>query len=298
MGILFVFIDGIGIGLNVPHNPCASPGMKIFNNFLNESRYTPLPQRGDVIRIDANLDIAGIPQSATGQTTIFTGCNAAAYLGYHRSGFPNEKLRDLIAHEALFIKLKQASLKPVFINAYRSIFFELGPEKLLPYLSVTSIQNWKAGCKFYSIQDVIYGKSIYHDFTNQELIVKGIDVPVVSPEKAAAIASAFLNSHDFVLYEYFKTDKTGHSRNYAEAVQLIHQLETFLLSLLNMVDLSKHTIIVTSDHGNIEDLSVKTHTRNPVPFMVWGLHKGSLCSSMESIVEIRDRILEYDYINV
>lgn len=28
--------------------------------------------------------------------------------------------------------------------------------------------------------------------------------------------------------------------------------------------------MITSDHGNIEDLSVKTHTRHPVPLVVYG----------------------------
>ncbi len=30
------------------------------------------------------------------------------------------------------------------------------------------------------------------------------------------------------------------------------------------------TIVITSDHGNLEDLSVRTHTRNPVPLAVSG----------------------------
>jgi bisphosphoglycerate-independent phosphoglycerate mutase (AlkP superfamily) len=29
-------------------------------------------------------------------------------------------------------------------------------------------------------------------------------------------------------------------------------------------------VIITSDHGNIEDLSVKTHTLNPVPLLWLG----------------------------
>ena len=29
-------------------------------------------------------------------------------------------------------------------------------------------------------------------------------------------------------------------------------------------------MLLTSDHGNIEDLSTRSHTRNPVPLMAWG----------------------------
>ncbi|MBN1153569.1 alkaline phosphatase family protein [candidate division KSB1 bacterium] len=298
MAILFIFIDGIGIGLRNHHNPCGSPDLRLFNNYLDESRNTPLPANGSITYLDANLNTDGLPQSATGQTSIFTGQNAAAYLGYHKSGFPNERLRDLLERESLFVKLKEAGHSPVFINAYRSTFFELGPEKLLRYLSVTSIQNWKAGCTFFSMDDLLNEQSIYHDFTNQELIQKGYNVPVFTPERAAAIASRFLDSHQFVLYEYFKTDRAGHRQHAKEAATLLRELEEFLLSLLEAIDLGRHTVILTSDHGNIEDLSIKTHTRNPVPFMVWGNQQRYLIDSISSLVDIRDKIFNYDFENV
>jgi bisphosphoglycerate-independent phosphoglycerate mutase (AlkP superfamily) len=37
----------------------------------------------------------------------------------------------------------------------------------------------------------------------------------------------------------------------------------------------KVTLIISSDHGNLEDLSTKSHTLNPVPLMAIGLHSKS-----------------------
>jgi len=299
MAIVFIFIDGVGCGPDSVNNPFSfTENLVIFNNCSIQARKSALPKDGTITFIDANLDTPGIPQSATGQTSIYTGCNASKEIGYHRSGFPNQKLRDLIEKKSVFTRLKMAGKKPVFVNAYRPIFFEHGPENLLRYLSVTSIQNWKAGCRFYSLEDLKNHRSIYHDFTNVELIHKGFEVPLFSPVDAATILASFMESHDFILYEYFKTDKVGHSRNHTEASTLIVQLEALLLSLLKLIDLRSHTVVVTSDHGNIEDLSIKSHTRNPVPFIVWGYKKKFLTKDINSITEIRNLILNYFNVNV
>jgi bisphosphoglycerate-independent phosphoglycerate mutase (AlkP superfamily) len=37
-----------------------------------------------------------------------------------------------------------------------------------------------------------------------------------------------------------------------------------------VLDFERTTLVVTSDHGNIEDLSTRSHTQNPVPLMARG----------------------------
>lgn len=287
MKILFIFIDGLGIGKNDPlTNPCAHPEIRFFNNFLDEIFPKKLHLDGFVIPIDAQLDVPGLPQSATGQTALYTGLNAAKILGKHLSGFPNQKLRQLLTEASILKRVTQLGKKAAFINAYRPIFFERGPEALIRFLSVTSIMNWKAGLKFFDFDDLKNQRCIYHDFTNQELIRKEFEVPEISAQTAGKILADASTRFDFCLYEYFKTDRAGHAQELIPAGLLLQQIEEFISTILSVIDLSATLVIVTSDHGNIEDLSKKTHTANPVPLLVWGVKKSTLIKEVNSILDL------------
>lgn len=53
----------------------------------------------------------------------------------------------------------------------------------------------------------------------------------------------------------------------------VEQLETFdrvLDGLLQSWDEREGLVLLTSDHGNMEDLSVRRHTANPVPLLLIG----------------------------
>ena len=69
--VILLFIDGVGIGDNEPDfNPCAYSETGIFNS-------VPFHLGGFILGLDANLNTDGLPQSATGQTAIYTGTNTA-----------------------------------------------------------------------------------------------------------------------------------------------------------------------------------------------------------------------------
>jgi bisphosphoglycerate-independent phosphoglycerate mutase (AlkP superfamily) len=64
-----------------------------------------------------------------------------------------------------------------------------------------------------------------------------------------------------------------------------------LEGLLETMDLRRTHLIVCSDHGNLEDLSVRTHTRNPVPTMVWGPQAAGTAARIRSIEHIAPQIM-------
>jgi 2,3-bisphosphoglycerate-independent phosphoglycerate mutase len=290
--VLFIFIDGLGIGeKDELKNPCTSADIRLFNNFLSETYPKKLPFDGLAKSIDCTLGVPGLPQSATGQTALYTGINVAKILGKHLSGFPNQKLRDILTEHSILQKVTQTGKKAGFINAYRQVFFEMGPDALIRFLSVTSIMNWKAGLKFFDMEDLRAERCIYHDFTNRELLKKGFQVPEFSPEKAGQILASASHNYDFLLYEYFKTDRAGHKQDLSKAANLLIQLERFILTVLKQIDLTKTLLIITSDHGNIEDVSVKTHTKNQVPIMVWGKRKEEMLDGVESILDVAKKIM-------
>ena len=287
MKIIFIFIDGLGIGeADALKNPCVNAKINLFNIFQTDLFPKKLPYDGIAGAIDAQLGAPGIPQSATGQTALFTGINAVQYIGSHLSGFPNEKLRILLEHHSIFTQFKKMGKQPCFLNAYRPLFFEKGPDAIIRYLSVTSVMNWKAGLHFFNFEELAAEQSIYHDFTNLELMKRGYKIPLFTAQKAGAILAGQSQNYDLCLYEYFKTDWAGHAQNLSEAVALLVHLEKFIITLLQHIDLSETLVVITSDHGNIEDLSLKTHTTNPVPLILWGKGKESLLDKTDSLVDI------------
>jgi 2,3-bisphosphoglycerate-independent phosphoglycerate mutase len=49
---------------------------------------------------------------------------------------------------------------------------------------------------------------------------------------------------------------------------------------------------VTSDHGNMEDMSVKSHTHNPVPALIWGPEAGRLAAGVKRLEDFAALFLD------
>lgn len=274
--IILFFIDGVGIGANQPeYNPCCFSETGIFNS-------NPLPMGGEKYHLDANLGVEGLPQSATGQTSIYTGINAAQFIGRHLYGFPNQSLKKLIYEESLFVKLSRQGYKCKFLNAFRPVFFSSPQIFKDMRMSATTEMNRAAGLPFSTISDITSGKALYHDYTNQILRKLHFDIPEFKAHDAAHIIRDESEHYDLLLYEYFETDRAGHERNLERAIFQIHKMENLIAELLNIIDQARTTVIVISDHGNIEDLRTKSHTRNPAYCGVWNkpqnLQNGKLYS--------------------
>src|SRR5215204_1437413 len=142
--VLLFFIDGLGIGTRGPFNPLdnlddAAP-LAVFQD------ETPTPfLDGIVVLTDPRLGVEGRPQSASGQTTILTGVNAPASLGYHKQGFPNKALLEIIEEHSIFLQLKRARIEPnTFANAYTRRFFDERPR----WISATTAAMQAAGMRF------------------------------------------------------------------------------------------------------------------------------------------------------
>ncbi len=290
-GSILIFVDGLGLGKKDRRsNPCMQDHLNYLNCFENGRSTISIESGGFLVPTDANLGLSGIPQSATGQATILTGVNCSRLLGFHRAGFPNEMLRNLLRQRSLLKQVKDMGLKVSFINAFRPIFFRLN-EKTKWRLSTTTVATLSAGLDFFQIDDINKRRSIYHDFTNYYLIKRGFDVPLFTPDEAAAILAEASSKYHFILYEYFLTDRAGHAQDLDFAKTIIRQLDEFITSLLTHIDLNDKLIILTSDHGNIEDLSVKTHTKNSAMTLIWGRNSVVIKDYIRSLEDITPAIL-------
>ncbi|GAB4336286.1 MAG: metalloenzyme [Candidatus Abyssubacteria bacterium] len=270
MRILMIFVDGVGVGEKDPSkNPFAALPSRVFTDFLDAPN-PKLTHGGVATRADASLGVEGLPQSATGQTALLTGVNAAAVLGKHLNGFPPAALREILDRHSILKTLSERGVRAAFINVFNPLFFEALAQGLPFRSSVTTTANFAASLPFFGVEDLLARRAVYQDFTNRLLIEKGVEAPVFEPDEAGRILAHSAMRYDFCLYEYFQSDVTGHARSTPRALDEVRKLDEFLLAALDTFDLVNDSIILTSDHGNLEDLSTAGHTANPVPVLLWG----------------------------
>ncbi|MBK9519801.1 MAG: alkaline phosphatase family protein [Anaeromyxobacter sp.] len=276
--VLFVFVDGVGAGAPDPAlNPLAR-GDFLLSRFLDGSG-APLPGGGRAGLLDARLGVEGRPQSATGQATILTGENAPALLGRHLLGFPNPALRELLGRRSLYRRLAAGGRRFTFANAYPVAYLQaLGfeapgePEFTLRRRarpSATTVAYAAGGGAFRTFADARAGRGLTHDLTGRRAGELGLDLPRRTPEEAAALLLAMAAGHDLAAFEFFETDEAGHARSMAAALDALGRLDAFLRALVAGLG-PADSLVVTSDHGNLEDLSTRNHTLAPVPLLCFG----------------------------
>ena len=292
MRILMIFIDGIGVGNKDPStNPFAALPSLIFKDFL-DAPSNETAHGGIALRVDATLGIEGLPQSATGQTALLTGVNAAEAIGRHLNGFPTKNLRNILNEHSILKTLTDAGLKAAFINVFNPLFFEALEQGARVPISVTTAANMAASLPFFRIEDLVERRAVYQEFSNQLLIEHGFEVPAFEPAEAGEILARSAARYDFCLYEYFQSDAAGHSMNLDRATEEARKLDEFLLAVLETANLGETSILLTSDHGNLEDLSVSKHTLNPVPVLIWGPAAEDV-SGIESILDVVPFMLKF-----
>ncbi|MBI5069793.1 MAG: alkaline phosphatase family protein [Deltaproteobacteria bacterium] len=277
--MLFVFVDGVGAGSRDPEvNPLAR-GDWLLSRFADGGGAS-LPAGGQAVLADATLGVAGRPQSATGQAALLTGENAPAHLGQHLVGFPNAPLRSLIAERSLFRRLSAAGRSAEFANAYPIAYLralgidcegepEFGFPRRRPRPSATTLAFRAGAGRFRTWPEARAGRGLTHDITGERARAHGLDLPERSPEAAADLLLSLAAGADLTLFEFFESDEAGHSREMARATAVLSRLDRFLRALVAGLP-ADHSLLVTSDHGNVEELSTRNHTRNPVPVLGFG----------------------------
>jgi len=292
--LIFVFLDGFGLGENSPRNPLfARQGRVFLSPLLKEvpSNHTVIETDTLVMKgIDAICGVPGLPQSATGQTTLFTGVNSAKEIGFHSAAFPGEELVAIIKKENIYSKAAALGKKPVFANAYSPQYFEYVRKKKRR-MSVTTHCVLAAGLPFLMLEDLAAGNAVFYDITRSALAKYNLkpSVPVVTAAEAGVHTAGLSRSHDLVVFESFLTDQAGHAKDMTAAIAIADLLEEYLVSVLKSVD-GNTSLLVTSDHGNFEDLSTANHTSNPAFFLVAG-KAARVFHGIQSITEVTPRIL-------
>lgn len=285
MKVIFTFLDGVGIGeKDRMANPVYATEQQILAQLIDNARF----------QADPSMGVDGLPQSATGQTTIFTGVNAPKILNRHLSGQPTISLKKVIYKSNMFSELIKRGFNVTSSNVYKDEYLKnmLNSKDRRNRPSVTSVMCMASGIDFRTLGEFINGDGVYHDITGDILKESGCRIETVTPQKAAQNLYKLSRNYDFTLYEHFLTDIQGHKADFDEAAKLIDRLDSFLDELIKQMDFEEDVLIITSDHGNIEDISIHTHTMNKVPVIVLGKKAEKVKTEIHSLIDIMPFVLE------
>ncbi|RJP67242.1 MAG: metalloenzyme [Ignavibacteriales bacterium] len=294
---LLIFLDGVGIG---QPDPSSNPFFKYHFKFLNDIFGKPPSLKNQYLSANGNylfptdplLGVEGLPQSGTGQTSIFCGVNAPQIAGRHFGPFPHSTTIQTLKEKNIFHEFRKRKLKSTFVNAYPKVFFDYiksGKTRL----STTTLSCNLSNIPLHKTEDVRKGKALTAEITAERWVKKlNYKLPIIKPETAARRLLRIASQNHFTAYEYFLTDHLGHWRHKEEMEHILDVLDRFLFSLMTNIDRKKTTLVICSDHGNLEDLSVKIHTMNPALTITAGKYAKELSESIKDLTQIKPAIMK------
>jgi hypothetical protein len=274
MAIVFVFLDGVGLAGASPANPLAAAPMPRLRRLLGGPLTIEQAQErpGLLLRpIDAALGVPGAPQSGTGHVSLLAGVNAPAMHGRHQPNFPPVALRPLLAERSIFRRARAAGLAVAFANAFTPGYWQaVEARRIRRSASVIAAEG--ADLPLRDLDDLRAGRALSWDITGDAILARGEGegMQTVAPAVAGACLAALAHDHALVFFECFLTDLAGHGRLGPDGVALalarVDGLVGGLLDALAPAD----SLLITSDHGNLEDADTSVHSEAPVPLLVAG----------------------------
>jgi hypothetical protein len=306
--VIFLFLDGVGVGEDdASVNPLAARGYAHVYPTLARllGGAAPVLATGrlagpgaHLIPVDAQMGVAGRPQSATGQAALLTGLNVPQLLGEHYGPRPDDRVRTILDRAGIFRRLAAAGRRPFFCNAYPQRYFDVihsGRRRLsaVPHAVVAG------GQRLLTHQDLLAGRGLSADFTNQawrdELGYAA--APVYGAEEAGAMLWQMAQPYDFVFFEHWMTDVFGHEQALAPAIAMFQRFDEFLGGFVAAADLENTLIVVASDHGNVEDCRHGKHTTNPALGLLIGQCRERYAQQTRSLADFPLMALDYLGVN-
>ena len=298
--LLFIFLDGVGLGPpEAALNPFVTAEIPHLMRLLNGQRpLAGLPllesDRAIFIPTDACLGVPGVPQSATGQGAIVTGLNVPALVGEHWGPRPNPPVADLIRRESLFTRLKARGLEAALLNAYPQRYFDAIRSGRRLY-SAIPLAVTAAGIPLLTTADLCAGKALSADLTGEgwRTNLGVLEAPLYTFPEAGRKLAKLARWRAFSFFEYWLPDYAGHRGTLAEARGLLEQLDAMLGGLLEAWDHETGLIVITSDHGNLEDLSHRHHTLNRVPTLLIGASRAAFARGLSDLTHLAPACLRF-----
>lgn len=259
-GLVWLALDGLG-------HPADAPAGSVWETEVPTLR--PLVDGGRAL--DAALGVPGLPQSGTGQTCWLTGQDAVRQMGEHFGPHPGPTLQRLLRAGGLPGRLTRVGGQAALANHYPPPYFAAQARRARP------------GCFPYAFQaaglplnppgvpgiPATLGLSYAAPWPPQ--------TPLDELARLGGKLAAAARSHDLIVCDLWFGDFLGHQGRdptppgvAGAARAYLTRVDALLTGLLE----AGARVVLTSDHGNLENLRVKAHTLARVPFAGVGVDPG------------------------
>ncbi len=270
--LLFLFLDGVGLGSDdAAVNPFAAAETPALEHLLGGKLTASLPEqaRAHLVfrRLDASLGVSGLPQSATGQTTLLTGKNGALRMGRHYGPWPGPTLKNLLDEGTLFSEARSSGGAAGLANVYPPGYFQ-ALEGRARRVNAPVYAALAAGLPLLTLQEYGAGTGASVDLSGRYLGRMLPEADDLTPEGQGRRLAGMAQKNAFTFFDFWPTDDAGHRGGFSEAVRLVEGLDGLLSGVLGT--LGEATLLLTSDHGNLEDKTTRGHTFAPVPLLALG----------------------------
>lgn len=290
--ILLLFLDGWGMGADDARtNPMVRANLPVLRALLGGG----LPLRGAeapgggarLTAADACLGVPGLPQSGTGQTALLTGVNAAREMGRHFGPWVPTALREMLARENLLSRAVAAGRRAAFANAYPAGHTGVAGRRrpAAPPLAALG-----AGVLSRHADALREGRAVASSITNDAWRAH-LDpgIPPVSARDAGRNLARIAAEAELTLFAHYDTDHAGHRKEMGPAVEALERVDAFLGGLVDALP-SGVLLVVSSDHGNIEDVTAG-HTLNPVPVLALGPGADEVTGRVTALTDVAPTLL-------
>ncbi len=301
MRVLFIFLDGVGLGIDDPSiNPFARIEMPFLQSLLGGEKLLAksapyIGERATLLPLDASLGVAGLPQSATGQAVLLTGINVPKEIGGHYGPKPNPAVAKYLVNGNLFSRIIKFGKSAALLNAYPPRYFD-GVKSGKRLYSAIPLAVTSAGLRLFDKDDYYAGRALSADFIGKgwREMLGFPDAPFYEAREAGNKLAELASHYDFSFFEYWASDYAGHKQDMNWASEQFQIFDEVLRGLCDQWQDEDGLILITSDHGNMEDLSTRRHTDAKVPGLLIGSSeaRAAFGLGLNDLMEIHPRILE------
>ena len=267
MHILMIFLDGIGLGDDDPSvNPFAVANMPTLTALTNGKRWLrdtgfQQSERAIFIPTDPRLGVEGRPQSGTGQAAMLTGLNISKIIGRHYGPKPDAETRALIAEHSFFKRVEMVGKKAALLTGYPPRLHESFERGKTLRSSIQQAAH-ESGRPLFTIDDVIAKKALTAEWTGEpwHTHLNLTEIPIFLPNEAGKIMVELSREYDFAFHSHWFTDRVGHKGPFEDGVFLLEMFDEVMTGVLDEWNDEEGLVIVTSDHGNMEEIGNRRHT--------------------------------------
>jgi hypothetical protein len=176
-----------------------------------------------------------------------------------------------LREDNLFTQVVSRGGTAALLNAYPPRYFEAIDSGRRLYSAIPFAFN-AAGLPLRTAEDLQAGRALSVDFTGQGWADQpGFPpAPVYGQEQAGKVLAGLAEQFDLSWFDFWPSDYAGHKQDHERAIEILESFDAVLGGLVQAWRGTQRLIVLTSDHGNLEDLSQRMHTRNPVPALLIG----------------------------